>query len=346
MKFKAAILTELKKDLLIEEISLVNKLQFGQILVEVSHSGICGSQLGEIDGVKGPDKFLPHLLGHEGSGIVREVGPNVTNFKIDDHVVLHWRPSVGIESNNPQYKLGNKKINAGLVTTFNEYAVISENRLTKIPKEYPLDLAPLYGCAITTGFGVIENNAQIKMGQSLVVFGSGGVGLNIIQAAKLRGAFPIIAVDLYDKRLELAQKFGADYVFKGSDLDILSKNILSAAGEDGIDVIVDNTGLPEIISKSYELTKPKGKIILVGVPRIGQKTSIYTLPIHFGKKLIGSHGGEASPHEDISRFMKIEERGYFNASDLVTDFFDLDQINLAIKKIKDGTISGRCILKC
>ena len=129
MKALAAILVELNKPLILEEIE-IPKLTFGQVLVKVLCSGICGSQLGEIDGAKGKDDYLPHLLGHEGAGTVIDTGEGVTTVQEGDHVVIHWRPSSGIQSPTPNYKWGRKQVNAGWVTTFNEQAVISENRLT------------------------------------------------------------------------------------------------------------------------------------------------------------------------------------------------------------------------
>ena len=148
----------------------------------MNYSGICGAQINEIDAVKGLDKFLPHLLGHEGVGTVLEIGPGVTTVKSGDQVVLHWRPSSGIQSQTPEYRWGEKKVNAGWVTTFNTHAVISENRLTVIPKSLDMRVATLLGCAVTTAFGVVDNDAKIKIGQSVLIFGIGGVGLSIAQA--------------------------------------------------------------------------------------------------------------------------------------------------------------------
>ena len=172
---KAAILTALKEKLLVDDIELPPHLEVGQVLVKLKYSGICGSQLGEIDGVKGEDKYLPHLLGHEGSGIVEEIGPGVKTVKTGDSVVLHWKKGDGIQSEPPKYKWKGQIINAGWVTTFNNYAVVSENRCTSIPKDFPKEEAALFGCAITTGFGVVENNSKLKMGESVVVFGAGAV---------------------------------------------------------------------------------------------------------------------------------------------------------------------------
>ena len=145
---KAAILVESNKPLVVANIELPNDLLHGQVLVKVVYSGICGAQINEIEAAKGPDKFLPHLLGHEGSGMVLDVGPGVTSVKQGDHVVMHWRPSQGIQSETPKYSWKDNLVNAGWVTTFNEFAVLSENRLTVIPKEFDLKLAPLLGCAV------------------------------------------------------------------------------------------------------------------------------------------------------------------------------------------------------
>jgi len=205
---KAAILTALRKPLVVTEIGLPEALDVGQVLVKIHYSGICGSQLGEIDGVKGEDKYLPHLLGHEGSGMVLAIGPGVRHVGPADKVVLHWRKGIGIESPTPAYTWNGSKVNAGWLTTFNEYSVVSENRLTRIPPDSDMEVAALFGCAVTTGFGVVQNSAKLRIGESVVVFGAGGVGLNIVQAAALISAYPIIAVDLYDNRLELARRMG------------------------------------------------------------------------------------------------------------------------------------------
>jgi S-(hydroxymethyl)glutathione dehydrogenase / alcohol dehydrogenase len=341
---KAAILVENNQPLIVDEVEIPEKLDFGQVLVKVHYSGICGSQIGEIKGVKGPDSHLPHLLGHEGSGVVIETGPKVSQVKAGDHIVMHWRPGFGIESTPPKYKWGGKTLNAGYVTTFNQYAIVSENRLTRIPNEYPLEIAPLYGCAVTTGFGVIENNAKLKMGESIVVVGAGGVGLNIVQGAKLYNAHPIIAVDRFQNRLELAQKTGATHIINNHDESNWLTVIRNIVGDSGADIVVDNTGNTEVISRCYELTKPNGRTILVGVPKKGDNVSIYTLPLHFGKVLIGSHGGEGNPSIDIKRYMKLESKGIINLPEMITNEFSLEKINVAIDQIIKGNESGKVII--
>jgi S-(hydroxymethyl)glutathione dehydrogenase/alcohol dehydrogenase len=245
---KAAILVDLCKPLVVEEIELPPALDAGQVLVKVHYSGICGSQLGEIDGAKGEDKFLPHLLGHEGSGTVLEVGPGVRHMKASDKVVLHWRKGLGIDSQMPSYRWGSRTVNAGWVTTFNEYAIVSENRATPIPEDSDMEVAALFGCAVTTGFGVVVNNAKVRIGDSVVVYGAGGIGLNIVQAAYLAGAHPIIAVDLHDGRLELAGRMGATHLLNATETDV-GKRIRDIIG--AADVFRDNTGLPTGIELGY-----------------------------------------------------------------------------------------------
>ncbi|MBU1109667.1 MAG: zinc-binding dehydrogenase [Candidatus Riflebacteria bacterium] len=340
---KAAILVESNKPLVIDEVFLPETLDFGQVLVKVFYSGICGSQLGEIDGAKGEDKFLPHLLGHEGSGEVLEIGPGVKYVKPGDHVVMHWRKGQGIEANPPAYKWQGKKLNAGSVTSFNEYAVVSENRLTVIPENFDLKVAPLLGCAVTTGLGVVLNNAKLKIGESIVVFGAGGVGLNVIQGAAMVSAYPIIAIDLFDNRLELAKKFGATHVVN-SQKDSVEKEIRKILGSQGADVIVNNTSNTEITALACNLTQPQGRVILVGVPKKGDNASVYTLPLHFGKILTGSHGGESNPTVDIPRYVMLNLADKLNLKDLITEQFMLDDINKAITMMRNGEISGRCLI--
>jgi len=340
---KAAILVELNKPLVVDQVELPEQLEVGQVLVKINFSGICGSQLGEINGAKGEDKYLPHLLGHEASGIVQVVGPGVRFIMPEDSVVLHWRKSQGIESLPPRYTWRGKQVNAGLIATFNEYAIVSENRLTRVDAANDMAVNSLYGCAVTTGFGVAENNAKIKFGESVVVYGAGGVGLNIIQAANLLSAYPIIAVDLFDGRLELAKKFGATHIINSKNVDAKNE-INTILDAEGVDVFIDNTGQPAVIEMGYEIAKSQGRVVLVGVPKKGKNINIYSLPLHFQKKISGSHGGETIPHEDIPRYQKLLEAGRIELKPLITDFFNLDDVNTAIQKMRCGDINGRCLI--
>ena len=345
-KFKAAILFEQNQPLVIEEICFKSSLDIGQVLVKLHTSGICGSQIGEIRGVKGKDNYLPHLLGHEGCATVLEVGPGVTNVKPNDLVVLHWRPGKGIQSATPEYFLDNKRINAGWVTTFNSKAIVSENRCTKIPNDTDHALATMFGCAITTAFGVVENNANLKMGESVVVYGAGGIGLNIIQASSLKSAYPIIAVDLFENRLDLASKMGATHIINASNKNVdVKKEIKKILENSQLDCFIDNTGIPAIIELGYEIVNSNGKVVLVGVPAIGRNINIYSLQLHFGKKLLGSHGGESMPEVHIKRYLKLFDNKLCSINSLISSYYSLEDINKALDAMISGETAGRVIIK-
>lgn len=342
-KFKAAVLVELDAPLQLAELDMPEKLAYGQVLVKVHYSGICGAQINEMGGAKGPDKFLPHLLGHEGSATVLEVGEGVRTVKAGDRVVMHWRQSNGIQSPTPSYSWNGRKVNAGWVTTFNDHAIVSENRVTPISPDFDLKLAPLFGCAITTAFGVVNNNAQVKVGQSVMVFGVGGVGLNTVQAAAMVSANPVIAVDIVDSKLEMAKRFGATHAFNSRNTPDLDDRIRAIVGAGGVDVVVDTTGNPRVIEQAYNLTHADGKTILVGVPRKGDNVSIYTLPLHFKKVLRGSHGGDAEPHLEIPRYARLVQNGKLQLDGLITHEFKLAQINEAIEVVRGGD-AGRVLV--
>ena len=338
---KAAILVESRKALEVADIKLPEQLAYGQVHVKIHFSGICGAQINEIEAAKGPDKFLPHLLGHEASGTVLRIGPGVKTVKQGARVVLHWRPSAGIQSEAPKYDWNGRTVNAGWVTTFNEEAFISENRLTVIPDTFPLRLAPIFGCAITTATGVVNNDAQVKIGQSVVIFGCGGVGLNIAQAADLVSANPIVGVDILDNKVELGLRWGLTHAFNSTKTSDIHQKILEIVGARGADVVIDTTGISRVIEMAYELTSPDGKTILVGVPR--EKVSIYTLPLHFKKILKGSEGGGVVPDVEIPRLIRLMDRGRLKLDGLYTHEFSLDDINEAIRVFRSGE-AGRVLI--
>jgi S-(hydroxymethyl)glutathione dehydrogenase/alcohol dehydrogenase len=341
MKTQAAILNRLCAPLVLDEVE-IPALVCGQVLVQIHRSGICGAQLGEIDGKKGPDKFLPHLLGHEGGGVVLETGPGVTQVKAGDHVVLHWRKGAGIHARPAKYAWGERLVNSGWVTTFNQLSVVSENRVTPIPEDVPFEVAALLGCAVTTALGLINNLAQLKIGQSLAVFGCGGVGLNVVQGAAMVAADPIIAIDIYDHKLELAREFGATHLINSAHADV-RQEVRKIVGSAGVDVFVENTGLVRLIEQAYELTANTGKTVLVGVPKHDEDITIHSLPLHFGKVLTGCEGGSTDPTVDIPRYIRLYQRGKLDLDRLITHSFPFEQINTALDKVRAGDV-GRCVL--
>ena len=335
MKTKAAILVQQKEPLVLDEIT-IPKLLHGQVLVQIQSTRICGSQIGEIDGVKGPDKWLPHLLGHEAGGIVLEVGSGVKTIKSDDHVVAHWRKGSGINAESPVYDWGDKKVNAGAITTFSEFAIISENRLTKVAHSTDPETSALLADTLTTGFGIINNDAKVKIGESIVIIGAGGIGLGAILGASLVNAYPIIAVDLHEHKLDFAREFGATHTINASSEDFaqLAQEIIQGKP----DVVVDGTGNPSVIEKAYELTNDSGRTILFGVMHHRERIKIHTLPLHFDKVLKGSVGGSSLPHEDIPRYLRLIENNRFSPQQMISHRFDLEDINLGIQKMRSGEV--------
>ena len=338
---KSAILVESKKPLVVDEVVLPKELEFGQVLVKIFYSGICGSQINEIDAIKERDKYLPHLLGHEGSGVVEKVGPGVSRVKPGDHVVLHWRKASGIESSKPNYTWNEKKLNAGLVTTFNEKAIVSENRVTAIQKDFDMRLAPLFGCSVTTAFGVVNNDAKIKIGQAVLIFGVGGVGLNIAQAASMVSAYPIIGIDIHQEKLNVGKKFGLTHMLDGNSSN-LEEEIRKIIGNKGADVVIETTGSSQVIEQAYKLTSADGKTILVGVPN--KNITIYSLPLHFKKVLTGSHGGSAIPDIEIPRYIRLIQQKKMSLENIISHEFSLEDINKAIDLFRTGK-AGRIIIK-
>ena len=332
---KAAVLEKLNYPLAIREI-FPTQLLPGQVYVKVLASGLCGAQLHEIRGHKGNGKFLPHLMGHEGCGIVKEIGPGVTTVKEGDKVVMHWRPGSGIESEFPKYHLGEKIISSGKCTTLSEFSIVSENRLTKVPYDTPTVLAAMLGCSLTTALGIIDNECNLKFGESVAVIGCGGVGLNLIQAAKMKSAYPVYGVDINDKMFDLTHQIGVD-IFT-CDLEFIPHKV---------DVILDTTGVPEVISKAFDKLAPSGRLIMVGQPAPGTDLNIFNPLSMFdgqGKSIRASQGGGTKPDEDIPRYIKLANREMLDFNTLHTDTFALDNINDAFDLLKTGN-AGRIMIK-
>ena len=340
----AAILVDSGSPLVIDEILLPSELGAGQVLVEVITSGICGAQINEVDAVKGPDKFLPHLLGHEGFARVLEIGPGVTTVLPDDFVVMHWRPGTGIQSTPALYEWQGKRLNAGWVTTFNNHGVVSENRVTKIvPGAHDKNVLPMLGCALTTALGVLENDAKVNFRDSILVFGGGGVGLALIKAAKIFGVSNVVVVDINDEKLKYATNLGASNTVKFTNKEDTHNQLKKIYGKVLPSVAIDTTGSTDAIELCYEVSSGVGRIILVGVPKSDSKAKIYTLPLHFDKVIKGSHGGGSRPEVDIPILLDLMSRGDLNFDNYAIQSFKLNEINQAIVNLRSG-VSGRMII--
>ena len=331
---KAAVLEKIDAPLAVRDVELT-ELKFGQVLVKVLVSGLCGAQLHEIRGHKGNAKFLPHLMGHEGCGIVEEVGLGVTTVKPGDKVVMHWRLGEGMEAPFPNYVLDGKTISSGKVTTLSEYSIVSENRVTAIPPETPDVLAAMLGCSLTTALGIIDNECDLKFGETIAIIGCGGVGLNLIQAATMRSPLKIYGVDINKKMIDLTYIMGAT-LFTESINDLENK----------VDIIIDTTGIPQVIADAYNKLAPSGRLILVGQPAPGKSVELPNAVSMFdgtGKSVKATQGGGTIPHVDIPRYIDLASRGIICYEQLHTDTFTLDQVNDAFDLLKSGN-AGRIMI--
>ncbi len=332
---KAAILHNLNSPLSICNIELPEP-SIGQVLVKVLVSGLCGSQLQEIYGNKGNEKFLPHLMGHEGCGIVEKIGPGVSTVKVGDKVVMHWRQGLGIESEFPFYNMDGKNYTSGKITTLSEKVLVSENRVTAISKDVNNDLAALLGCSLSTALSTIEKLSNIKFGESVAILGCGGVGLNLLMAAKLRGAGRIYAIERNESKRSICLSQGAtNFLTKIQDL------------ESRIDLIIDTTGIPILISSALNFLSDDGRFILIGQPNPKANINIENAVNFFsgqGKSIIASQGGRALPHLDIPRYLKLFESNGVDAKRIITHRYSLTQINTALDELKSGK-AGRIMIE-
>lgn len=335
IELKAAVLEELNKPLALRDVELT-PLTVGQVLVRILVSGICGSQLHEIKGFKGNGKFLPHLMGHEGCGIVEEIGPGVTTIQLGDKVVMHWRPGSGIEANFPTYKLDGKPFSSGKVTTLSEQAIVSENRLTAVPPDTNPELAALLGCSLTTALGIIDNQSQLKFGETVAIIGCGGVGLNLVSGSILKGAATVYAIDSIAEKEGLVLSQGASH-FLRSTSELPEK----------VDLIIDTTGSPKVISDAFTSLSSQGRMILVGQPTPGAEIVIPNAIQLFngtGQSMRATQGGDTRPQEDIPRYLRFFGSRKIEIERLITHRYKLKSINTAFETLKTGE-SGRIMIE-
>lgn len=316
MKTKCAVMRGINKPLEIEYHE-VPELKIGQVLVKVLWSGLCGSQLNELCGNKGEDKFLPHLMGHEGYGTVISCGEGITKVKPGDGVVLTWLKGTGLEGGPKKYD----ECNAGSITTFQEYSIISENRLVKASGDAK-KLAML-GCMLPTGFGSV---IHFKYGDSIRIFGAGNIGSASILAAK-HLSMKVYVVDVSKEKLDYATYLGADVV--NLPTDELEK----------VDLALDTTGNNRVTEQAFDSLKNNGLLVIIGNAVQGSKISIDPFEFIKGKRIVGSWGGNCNPDTDIPQFMNI------NIDKLDIETYKLDEINTAIGDFKKG-ICGKVLVEC
>ena len=297
--FQAAVLTELKKPLEIWNIEFPELLQ-GQVLVKNFASGICRSQLMECSGSRGEDKWLPHLLGHEGVGEVQEVGPGVTKVKPGDLVVTSWISGTGIQSANPNFfSSSGDVVNSGSATTFSEFSVVSENRTFLAPEGFPIKFLPQFGCALLTGGGMVVStlrNRKLLNGTRVLVLGFGGVGTAAALVLRSYPELKITIVEQSEERRESAKAHGFEKVF--SSLEEYCQ--ISGSKDLDFDFCFESAGSVQSIEIGFGAISNQGQLIFASHPPKGDRISLDPFDFILGKSIRGTWGGDSLP-EDAMR---------------------------------------------
>lgn len=320
------------------------KLKPGQVLVKIHYSGLCHTQLNELRGKKGPDHFLPHTMGHEGSGEVIEVGTAVTKVKPGDSVVLTWLQASGQCEGGITYKSNNRVVNSGPISTFLNHAVVSENRLVKIQSSFPKKEAALLGCALPTGGGMVLNDLKIKRNDSLAIFGLGGIGTSALMIAKSLGAYPIFAIDVQEDKLFLAKTLGATHIINSTEVDPL-KIIQEQTEGHGVKFSLEAVGNPQVMELAFKSVENKGGLcVLAGNVPIHTTIQIDPFDLIKGKQIRGSWGGATNPDKDIPRYIEWVKNGHIPLQELITHEFSLSNINDACNLLESGR-TCRTIIK-
>lgn len=341
MKTLAALLVQTGQPLELVEIE-IPALKPGQVLVEIAYSGACGTQVMEARGLKGEDKWVPHCLGHEGTGTVLQAGSAVTKVKAGDKVVLSWIKGSGIEAGGAVYMWGDRKVNAGGVTTFQRHAVVSENRLTLVPESLPMDVAVLLGCAAPTGMGAVYNVLKLQPGDSIAIFGTGGIGLNACLAAALGGASPVIGIDPSPTRRALAKTYGATHVIDPTGVDVIAE--IKKIVPQGVDVAVEASGIPAVMDQAINATRQQGgRAVVIGNAKYGAELKLNPGVFNQGKSLMGTWGGDSVPDRDYGRYGRLLGGGRFPVKGLLSAPYSLAQASQALDDLADGKV-GRPLI--
>lgn len=358
MKTMAAVLYEYGKPLVIEELELASPKE-KEVLVKNKAAGLCHTDLSVINGVWNMPP-LPCIPGHEGAGIIQEVGPGVTRVKPGDHVLLMWVPICGqcyyclrgqpylcAEKDQTRsgtlldgtYRLrkGARNIHCMLgVGCFSEYNVVSEQSVLPIDPSISFDIAAVTGCGVITGVGAVINKAKVKPGSTVAVMGAGGVGLNVIQGAVLANATKILAIDILDNKLEMAKRFGATHVINASKEDPL-KRVLEITQGIGADYAFEVIGNAETALTTYKLIRRGGVAVIVGLPDMEAKLTvpIYEIPL-MEKSILGCNYGSGDSRVDLVTFLELYKTGRIQLEQLITHRYRLEEINRGFKDLEAG----------
>lgn len=355
---KAAVLWERRTPLKIEDLTQADP-EAGEVRVKLAASGVCHSDLSHM--TRDTWSVPPMVMGHEGAGVVAEVGPGVTRVKPGDHVIIAFGSRCGEcffclrgepylctpAAQPPRIKLrkGDVAINPFTgVGTFAEYTLVDQRNLVVIPDDMPLDRASLIACGVTTGIGAVINTAKVEPGASVAVIGAGGVGLNVVQGARLAGAARIIAVDVRDNKLEMARTFGATHGVNASREDPIEA-VRKLTGGYGADYAFEVIGHPKTIEQAYEMVRKGGTAVVVGVAEETAQLSLSAVSfMRTGKTLMGCNYGSVRPQVDFPRFVDLYMNGRIMLDELISRRFTLDEVNQAFEAMEAGEVARGVIM--
>lgn len=348
MKSKAAIHLAHGQRLVVDEIEIPDP-QPDQVIVKLMSSGVCHSQLHQM---RNSEAERPMVLGHEGTGVVTHVGSNVTHVQEGDHAIVTWvprTPGSGRSAPVPTGTTYHEEIVHGGVYTWSEDVLTSGELVVPISKEYPTDVSSIVGCAVLTGGGAVMNTAKVRPGDSVAVYGVGGVGMSAIQMASILGAYPIIAVDLRDDKLEFAKEFGATHVVNASEVDPVEAIVELTNG--GADFAFDAIGLRVTNEQILPSTRGGGPgadniggmAVLIGVP--GNEMTLNPRMFFGGQRIYRGSLGATHPERDFEMYLRWHQEGKFPLDKLVTRRYKLDDINEACDALESGEILGRAIIE-
>jgi len=354
---RAAICRELNKPVVVEQIS-VDPPKAGEVTVKLAACGVCHSDLSATNGTLAMQ--LPLVLGHEAAGEVIELGQGVSSLSLGDHVVSSFiymcgecrfcvagRPVLCIEQGKaittlPDGTVRTRDARGQPLSVFSgcgvmaEYATMHVDNLVKIDPKIPLDRAALVGCAVTTGVGAVFNTARVAPGSSVAVFGCGGVGLNVIQGARIAGAGRIIAIDTLEAKLDMATQFGATDVLLVKAGEDVSKNLKKLTGG-GPDYAFECVGNGELAAAAYRAIRRGGVAVVVGVAKPGDSTSVRTMTLPFEEKtLTGSYFGSCVPRIDFPRMLALYMGGRLKLDELITRRYSIGEAPQAFADLESG----------
>ena len=333
VRIKAAILRKTGEPLSVENVTHT-PLKFGQLLVRIIYTGICRSQLMEQQGKRGIDKWLPHLLGHEGLGEVLEIGTGVTKCKVGDKVVISWIQGTGIEAENPTYlDDAGLRINSGKVTTFSTHSVISENRIFLAPEGFPDHILPLFGCALLTGGGMALKYGMVSKDANICILGFGGIGSAAALVLKGMKKKNFDVVDQGQDKLVLANKLGFTNTF--TSIEMTGRKY---------DLVIESTGSVQGIQSGFECLSDSGVIVFASHPEEGKRISLNPHELIKGKRIFGTWGGDVEPDSDIQRIAKFLLASGSNLELLLGEIFSINEVNEALAYLDSGK-PGRPLLK-